>query len=321
MKKIISLAMVFMTSLIVFAGCGYSGGSTVTGIAFSSPVYYVDRNVPFKLNYRIFPSSADTSNYSVYFETHDTVNLGKYSLNHTEGIITVTNRNFTSIEVGVKCGILTDTCKIYLKQYPERVYFNDSTVELSAGAITELVAYSEFADGTKRFDTSFYNIVATSSDPTVVTVVDSSKLLVKSTGRRGNATISFKVCNSDGQQVGNLESSVNVSISNNVEGSIIKLGNNYIRDFSQIIELSSVKNEEISINPLFLDKDGYVVSDENYSIISMNDKVATIIEEQGEYRIKILDAGNAKIVVSSGVYDDNGDLVVFILNLSVIIAT
>jgi len=47
-KKLYCLLIACIFSVFLFAGCGYSGGETIAGIAFTSNVFYVDEQVPTK---------------------------------------------------------------------------------------------------------------------------------------------------------------------------------------------------------------------------------------------------------------------------------
>ena len=319
MKKIITLVVLFACSLLVFAGCGYEGGSEVKGIAFTAPIYYVDENVPFKLNYRVFPSTSDTSNAYVYFEAHDTVNLGKYSFDVASGIITVNqSADFRPMEVSVVCGDYSDTCEIRVKEYPSIVEFAGSEVHLSAGAMTELSLVNEFGE---RVDSNFYNIKVTSSDPTIVSVEDSSLLMVKSTGKKGSATIACEFFNSNNQKMSGLECQTTVTIANNVENAVIDIAGNYIKDFSAVLNFTGVVGEEYDISPIFMDEDGFVVPDDDFSIVSLNENVIKVEKTGNDYKLVILASGSAKIIVSSSVYGADGNLVVFTLNCGVTIST
>lgn len=326
MKKIISLVVMFMCSLLVFAGCGYEGGTQAKGVAFTSSVYYVDENVPFQLDYRVFPATANTNNLYVVFESHDTVNYGKYTLDSSSGVITVTDAGvgsdkFKPMEVAVVCGNYSDICTVVLKDYPESVRFESQNIDLVAGTLTELSVLGEFASGEDRIDPSFYNIKIESSNPSVVSVEDWSNFLIKSTGKSGSATITCTFYNSDNKKIQGLDCQTTVNIVSNVEDAVVTLDNHFIRDFSRVINITANVGAKCDLTPMFLDQNGFIVEDKTYTIISLNKEVIEVQNVGGVSKLTIVGGGEAKIVIASNVYDANGNLVTFTLNINVTIST
>ncbi len=319
MKKILSLVVLFVCSLFVFVGCGYTGGTDVKGIAFTSSVYYVDTNVPFQLEYKVYPKTANTKDEYIIFKPLNNDNLGKYSFDARTGLIVVTeksyleynggvqdknNPGFLPMQIRVECGELSDTCMVYVKQYPQNIHFESVETSISAGATTELLIFDQTGG---RVDTTQYNFKITSSDPTVIAVDDPSRPLVRSTGKRGSATISCEIFNSANQKVSGLESSIKVNVVNNVKSAVINIENNFVRDFSAVLNFEDLQNESYAITPTFVDEQGFVVDDKNYSIVSLDRDVIDVIDDNGEYKLVLVGSGSAKVVVSSSVFVESGN--------------
>lgn len=320
MKKIISITLGLLCSLFIFAGCGYSGSQTVVGIAFTSPTYYVDLNVPFKLGYKILPSSASAA--EPQFEVSAGFDYVSYiNFDRTNGVITVIDRRFEQINVKIEYGSYSDTCTVVLKQYPSSISFNEQEVYLSAGAMTELSCFGKFGTENIRLDHSYYHAIITSSDPTVVTIENQNKLLVKSTGKRGKSTITVTICNSDGEIIEGLTTSVDVVITNNVSDAAVVIDGHHIRDFSQTLSINKKVNDTFTINPIFVDAEGFVVDHLENTIISSNSSVLEVENNDGEFLIRVKGAGETQLLVTSNGYDANGNLVVFTIKCQVITST
>ena len=334
MKKLLSLLVVFACSLLVFTGCGYEGGSEVKGIAFTSPVYYVDRNIPFELDYRVFPSTSSMDEVTVSFEAHDTQNLGKYLLDPRTGIITVTANSYLSftegnqsygfypMNVAVVCGSYQDTCTVIVKEYPSVVEFEQSNVSLVAGTAMELPIFGTFRSGIKELDSSVYDMKVTSSNPTVVSIQDPTRPMIVSTGKSGSAVVTCEFFYSNGDKITGLRCQANVKIVSNVADAIVNFDNvQFVRDFNKTLEISCSEGTNFDINPIFMDQNGFILSDPNYTIVSLNERIATIEGTPGSYKMVVRGEGTVCLLVSSTYYDLDGNPAIFRLNCKITFST
>lgn len=214
MKKFFSIICVLLLSAVLFAGCGVAGSNTLVAIKFTQQVFYVDEDCPTKLTYNVYPSTA--SNFGQARISTSTQTFGEL----INGVITA-DEKFGSVTVNVQAGGLTDSCFVVRKEYPTQIYLghnnaNNGNMVLCTGGTTSLKLDGKFEnewvvaeDGksielqnvnkTEKINQEIFNVKLTSSDPSVVQVVDSSKMQIRGVGS-GTATITACLVDDGGNE-------------------------------------------------------------------------------------------------------------------------
>ena len=330
MKKFFSLLITLAFTVGLFVGCGYTAGTGVTGIAFTSDVYYVDYNVETRLDYKILPSTASAFNPQITLVGDDLLLSGIEKINNDT--IKVVDQNFDHVEVQIKYStgsgvVYGDSCEVRLKKYPEAITTRDDTVYVSSKGITQVEYLGNFGENDLRtMDNSYYKTRVTSSDETVITVESQDNVVVKSTGKQGKAKITIEVVASDGSKIGasGLQTSVDVVVTNSVSNCTMLA--------SYTDELSGETNAKIyrnlaagnttfeftnttkcyTIEPILLDDEGYIVENVGYNVVSLNDNVVTVTDNKnGTFSINLVGEGETEVLISSNGYGDNGEIVIF----------
>ena len=324
MKKLYSLIIACLFSVFLFAGCGYTGSDTITGIAFTSNVFYVDEDVPTKLGVKVFPSSASASDLRFNSSVSD-FDLRYVNFDREEGIISINNSAVSEVKVTVLYGSFEDECMVYLKSYPNSVNFSQSSINLYAGGMTQLSYFGLFDSGLKAIDTSFYNTKLISSDPSVISVEDSNNLIIKSTGRSGSATLTATMVKSNGVSTG-LSASIKVNVVNTIkECSLLINDTNLIRNISlatdqnltTITYNSALVGGTININPIFTDIYDFIIEDSDYELISNNQNVVKVVNDQ----LVIVSSGSTEILLIPNFSDENGSPIIFKIVLQINLLT
>lgn len=319
MKKLAIVFCLIASSILLFAGCGYTGSVIPVSISFVREEFYVDMNIPCTLDYKILPSSASV--VSPTFEpVYNYEEITYFDFNANTGTITVHDSRFTEIKVNLRCGDLTpDECRVILKKYPTSISFDEATYSLSAGTMTELVCNGLFGIEERAINDSYYNVSLVSSDPTVVSVEDANRFLIKSTGKPGSSTITAKLVDvngdpvliSNGGYLVEIQAQTTVNVIGNVESALVIIDNNFIRNLDSTIHISASELAMLEIETCFMDKNDFLIENVETIIMSLNDSVITIVKENGKTYLKVMGAGTAEIVISSNGYDASGEFVVF----------
>ena len=291
MKKILSLLSVCIVSLLLFTGCGIEGGTQPSGIEFVRDVFYVDYNVSTFLDYKVYPSTADNEYVSFELEADYTL---EDSFEFRNGSIKVTDSNFTSIIVKAKLNSLEDSCEVKLKEYPTSVDLGDAEGTINAGLVKYLDFKGQFESGIRSCEAGEFNYKITSNNPSVIEVVDESKLSIRSTGRSGEATISVKIYNSVGQEMIGLGDSVKLTVVDAIESSYATFGNLFlIKDGeTKTIELEkgTVLEEKISVR-YFSSRD-FLIELTDYEVLLSNDNVFEVVTKPDGTYLKLKDEAN-----------------------------
>jgi len=180
----------------LFAACNTSGGTVAHGVRFTQKVFEIDRKVPTKLEYVVYPSSA--VNYTASF----TCTADERIYSYKQGYFTITDENLddiADIEATITVDKYSDTCIIRLKKYPTEIHFESSDISVNKGGAVGLKLFGTIDGETNRivnFDK--YTIEYVSSNPSVVRVEGNTAI---STGKLGSVTISAKIKDSQGNYV------------------------------------------------------------------------------------------------------------------------
>lgn len=294
MKKLLSVICVCLVSALVFVGCGIEGATNPTAVRFVREVFYVDKDIETQLDYKVYPSTA--SNYNVTYTFGADVNQGEY-YSLKDGKIRVTSSNFESVKISVQLNDLRDTCEVRLREYPSKVgFFNEPegdsepTVKeedlIYGGLIYALDLKGTFSDGLRGVKNGEFVYKITSSNPSVVSVLDEEKLLVQSTGRRGDATIKVTICNGAGEEVG-LSASIRLKVVEPINTVFATLGNLVLRD-GQTLRYSLVKGQEAKLEVRYFDDYGFYLKNVRCNCYLSNDKAFEIVRRDGELYLRVI---------------------------------
>lgn len=329
MKKFFSLIIAFVCCMFVFAGCTHVAGTEVTGITFTSDHYYLDLGVPTKLDYRFLPNTSQ--HLSPVFDPQGSEFdvLSKITLDKSTGYLTINDSTFDKTEVILKYGYFTDSCIVELKKYPSSIRVKDDVVYISSNGILQIPYFGNFAGEEKLMDLSFYRTRVTSSDSTVITVENQDNVIVKSTGKRGRATIKIEVIASDGSKISGLETSVDVVVNNNISDCSMfvsyldaegKTVSNIYRNLNNDETELSFNDDtlEYTIEPFMLDNEGFIIENVNCSFLSLNENVVKIIDNgDGTFKFQAIGNGSTQIIVSSNGYAEGGEVIIFKIECNV----
>lgn len=321
MKKFFSILCVCLLSVFAFAGCEAKGSSDVAGFKFVQDVFYVDLGVETSLDYKIFPNSAGTYYVSYSLVDVDTSQDTYYQF--SEGKVKVIDSRFEEITVRGSVNTETDECKIRLKEYPDEVAFASSQLELEANAVSVLNVIGTFDAGDRSLKNGEFVYKITSSDPSVIEVVDAQALTIKSTGRKGSSRIDLEVCNSVGGLIVRANSTITVSVGANIDtcySNLIKVDNSY-NDVESICVLDGVGEKVVSfeqdtlyrLNMVYFDEDGFVVESADCEWIISNDVTFEIVEHGGVKYLKIKDVSaddkSVDITIVSNNTNEKGEVI------------
>ena len=331
MKKLYCLLIACIFSVFLFAGCGYSGGETVAGIAFTSNVFYVDEQVPTKLGVKVFPSSANASDIRFNLSVSD-FDVRYVNFDREKGIISINDDAVSEVKVTVLYGSYEDECMVYLKSYPSRIKFDKDSIILHAGGMTQLSYLGIFESETKSIDTSFYHTKLVSSDPSVISVEDSENLIIKSTGRSGSASLTASMVKSNGEIATNpdtgveLKASIKINVVNTIKNcSLLINDSNLIRNisrsdaenFTSITYTVASINSKIDINPIFTDIYDFIIDESNFEIISNNTNIVKVVNEE----LVIVGAGTTEILIIPSFSGEDGTPIMFKIKLQINLST
>lgn len=343
MKKAFSiLAILFVCVLCMplLSACGGEGNTKVTGVRFTQDVYELDLNTPTQIPYKVYPSTA--SDYYVSFDplSSDPNAGSKFTLK--SGVMTIVRDTFTSVTLRISVAGYTDECTVKLKNYPLSIDFETDEDVVNSNGIYNLKLKATIQDPetdeieTKYIDSNDYNIVLESSNPRVLAIDDPSKLVVRSTGKSGSATITANIYDGDGDKIityenpQGLKTSMDLTVIDNVEKAVavlqgqsefLYLSNSYVQT-----DLNTYSTSASSLTLdvyLFADTGVYLVDCE-IAVISANTDIAEVTTSGSGFVITLKDRTAddkrteriARIEISSTATDVNGNPVKFIFFLN-----
>lgn len=290
MKRLLTFLILFF-SMFILTGCGIEGSVTAVSIDFTEDVFYVDLNVRTLLTYKVFPSTA--KNITVSYDYEIDTREEEYKTFPFDGSVTVKDSRFREMTVFIQTGELTDTCLVKLKEYPLSIgFYNDKqdnavmkSDKIESGLIYSLNLMGDY-DGDLRPLNDNYIYKVTSSNPSVVAVEDEQKLLVRSTGRKGNSKITVEILKSNLEPVLNgidkLEASIELVCDSNVSSSFVAFnGTKRINDGVQIEIVPEIKSYELEA--FFFDKDSVLLDAEYEIFVSREDIISTYEQENKKY--------------------------------------
>lgn len=297
LKSIIASIAVCILSLFVFAGCGTEGGSAVQAILFVKDVYYVDYNVETFLDYKVYP--ATSSSYIVSFSLgSDYITESQY-FRFENGSVKVLDKRFTSIVVNVKINELQDSCEVKLREYPSEIAFLNSSEKLYENGVKTLEVTGVFESETepRKCKPDEFNYKITSSNPSVVEVLDSQNLLVASTGKAGESDITVEILNSAGESQ-NLVATTKIVCENNISDSFAVFGKNVVKNNAEINLVTKLGSQFVTAVKYF-DDDQFLIESSGFLVLLSNENVLKLSEENGKRVLTVKGEGTVTIILQS----------------------
>lgn len=295
LKSLIMSICVCILSLFVFAGCGTEGSSTVQAILFVKDVYYVDYNVETFLDYKVYP--ATSSSYAVAFSLgSDYITESQY-FKFEKGSVKVLDKRFTSIIVNVRINELQDSCEVKLREYPSEIAFLNSSEKLYEDGVKTLQVAGVFKSGTRNCYQDEFNYKITSSNPSVVEVMDSQNLLIASTGKSGESDITVEILNSAGESQG-LSATTKIVCENNITDSFAVFGKNVVKNNAEINLISNLGDKFVTAVRYF-DDEQFLIESSDYLVLLSNDDILILSEENGKRVLTVLGEGTVTVTLQS----------------------
>ncbi len=284
MKKIISLSFICLVCLFAFAGCGVKGSRVATGIEFVRDVFYVDYNVETRLDYKIYPATAD--DVYVTYEPQPSIDQTSYFNFTKDGRIKVINKNFTKIDVIIRMNDFSDECEVRLKEYPTVINFDKTQDYINAGSVYALNLSGIYNGETRVCGNGDFNYKIESSNSSIIEVVSEEALLVRSTGRRGSADIKVSLQNSQGTLMSGLEAQIKLTVVENISEAFVSFGDDLVvkNGSSNIVSMTS--DEQRLLKVLYFNSLGIQNTLTDFNIYLSNEEVFEIIEQDGEVYLK-----------------------------------
>ena len=303
MKKKLFLVLSFcLFAVTILTGCGVEGSSSPNGIKFTQSTFYVDLGVNTHIDYKVYPSTA--KNYEVSYSFDDDYIESRY-YTFKNGWIKVTDKNFTGLDAKVTLGEFQDTARIKLREYPTAVSFENASEEIYSGAYKILQLSGVFKDGERNCDNGEFNYQITSSNSSVIEVVDSGSLVVKSTGRRGSSSLTVKILNSLGEDQ-NLSASITLTVQENISQAFATIGDDLVvRDGQNYTFITHVPGQELEVKTRYFDADNFLVEGVNFNVITSGDDVVKVKLSDDKVCLEIVGDGDAYVTIQSdGVQSD-----------------
>ncbi len=305
MKKILSIIGMFICSLFIFAACGIEGGTEVAGVKFVRDVFYVDFDVKTFLDYKVYPGTAKdyVANLPIVsgefeFERNFTLVDGyitvKRPANAREEATLVENFLIT---VRVSIGSYSDTCDVRLKKYPSSITTAKSRDTVLGGSEYQIDVQGLFGEEFRSLREGEYNYKLTSTDESVIMIKDEQNLRVQSTGKKGSATIGVQVLNSAGQTVRGLNTNITLDVEGNIGDYIVSLGALRLMDGGEY-NLAFQQDQSVELDVRYVDGEGILISDGNFSVTLSGDPVFEISKSGGVF-LRVVGKGTATLKIQS----------------------
>lgn len=307
--KYLVVALICMMSVFVFVGCGTEGSSEVQGVFFVKDVYYVDYGVETFLEYKVYPSTS--SNYAVNLTLGSNYIAESKYFDFYKGYVKVKDKAFTPIKVNVGINEFQDSCEVRLREYPRRISFAETTKKLPSGRLLTLEVDGVFESGNRKCNPDEFNYRITSSDPSVVYVVDSANLIVASTGKSGESDIRVEILNSLGESQG-LVATTKIVCRNNVADTFVVFGETVIKNNAEL-NISADEGVSFDVQVYYFDKNDFLISDADFDILLSTNDVFEVVEGEGNKKSLVVkpkknaevDTYEVKVTLYSN--EDNAD--------------
>lgn len=313
--KFLMAIFICIIGLLTFTGCDVEGSSTMQGLYFVKDVYYVDLNVDTFLDYKVYPSTASDYIVSVEIDKTDPV-LSQY-YNISNGIIRIYNKDFgdKSIQVNLKSNEFEDSCLVKLREYPTSISFNSATQNIVAGGLKTLEIEGVFKKQSRLCYEDEFNYKITSSNPSVVQVIDSDRLLVASTGRMGESDITVEILNGKGEDL-SLKAKTTIRCENNISYSFATVGNDVVKNKDEIV-VSNGAGSRMPVAVKYFDNKNFLLENDKFTVQLSNNSVLHLTTENGKTYLTVLGEGKVKVTLVSTGVNANGlpDKITFTVNV------
>ena len=301
MKKISTFLYILLASIFVmpvFVACNGQGATETLSVRFSASIYNVEYNVPTKIGYQIYPSTATNNRIVFTFAIPDS----SYAFDESQQLFTLKDSAVTDdIEATITVNnTYTDTCIIRQKTYPNHITFNTHEDKVNSGAVYGLQLKGFFGGIEKVMDPSLYNLEIVSSDPSVLRV---EGLNVVSTGKLGTAKISAKVRDANGNYVvedptlpepsqQDLYAELDLTVVPNISRAVVALQgqDEFVNVDANTYEMTD-SNKYISTRATvkmvieFYSADGHQIIDDQIDVLSVDSAIATVTKENGQNNV------------------------------------
>ena len=215
---------------LLFSGCGATATNDANAVNFVSTkydsqgraIFEVDINVPKTLTYKVNPST--WSGYSVTYGNDATAENRRY-FELKDGVITVGDTRFKPVVVEISINDHKDSCVVRLKEYPVRIYTNQTEVELPAQGMYSIDVLGEFAgeSSARHLTESEFNFKVVSSDETKIQVPNSDRLMIYAVCSN-SASTKVKISLLDGNGKEKTSFDINVKVVQSASKVALKLG-------------------------------------------------------------------------------------------------
>ncbi|MEG1581550.1 MAG: hypothetical protein RR334_00115 [Clostridia bacterium] len=294
MKKIISLILVAISSLVVFAGCNKNENLAV-GV---SSVLFVSREIEAEfyeekdLKFKVYPNNATYSNvtYSISSEpTSDNTllqpkNISKEKLKEGKLVINKPNINIPvkgSINIMVNVDGKTSECKITLKPVLTKIEFSKTSIDINPKSYS----YLSLKSGEEAVDLNKYNVEFSTSRGDIE-IIDKRLGLIycKELANQGpveiEATLTYGIDKYTAKTTVNISTSIATDMFVNLGGKLLVNGGSTIYKFA---------NGEVRLDlavALRNSADQEVIGQE-YNVIILNTNSVTYFKDENKKQIVI----------------------------------
>lgn len=332
------------------SACGATPSNEVQGAFFQSnkydketgyAIFEVDLNVQKRLTYKVNPST--WSGYMVRFNYKSSAtNIEFYNMIEIDGVkgaaIEVTSEKFESFPIELYMGnTYCDTCIVMLKQYPNRIYVNETDVYLSASGLYSIkpigVYYTQGESGLTEshevvLSQQEFDFSLTTSDETKIQLIDKNRLQVFAVSKTPNdkAIVTLhlldtagnpKQCRSEEGEVleETMTAIIDFTIIPNASSAVIRIKGEpkFFEDtddsrtfLRQSVGGQAVVEFEIfffSENDLFIDSKDIKLT----IVVDPNDEDKIIVDSEGKkITVKSESDLDIKVTVTANVYDEKG---------------
>lgn len=296
----------FMPMTMFLSACGATASGTVTGIKFTpndydengTPLFWVDEGVTTTLDYSVYPSSA--SGYRVYFDPVGTGTSGNSLLyNFKNGKITVTDNKFEEVRYKIRVGNFTDTCIIRLKEYPKKIYTEETDVVLNSDGYYDIVVKGDFKN-VQDVETlgvilgqDDYSFLVETEDETIVSVPNENRLKFIAIRQNGTASTNVKVTMLDcsGKKREDLSFKIKVTVVQNIStckivmsgvDTFVENNDEVTVDFNKLEDADEVGYKLLNMDFYPINTNGQLDIQENYEIVLSKDREYVTLSEDGK---------------------------------------
>lgn len=286
MKKILLIISTILLSVFAFVGCDPKIENRPTGISFIQKNFYVDIDVPTKLDYKVYPSTA--TGYSIDYErSGNDEYLSYFNFAPSTGVFEATGipDGYTGerplATITIKMGSYTDSCNVYLKLYPQSVKFENAEYVLNGGGSLSLPLMKEVSAGNFTVcNTNEYKYEVISSNTNIVSVEDSQALLIKSTGVKGTSEITVNVIDGLGNIINNLTAKTTIKVETAVDNIFAYISNtkaSYMLENGADYTYEEVQeNAYFDVVARFFDSEGYLLENTQFNVYVSNSTMASV---------------------------------------------